>query len=185
MSVIAVANGEDETVRFFGAKSFRAADVLDFESDADNLRYDATNQRLFVGSGSGAIGVMDATGKKRLGDIKLAAHPESFQLETKGKRIFVNVPEAGHVAVIDREKSAVVATWPLKAASANFPMALDETNHRLFIGCRKPARLLVLNTEAGATIKSIDVAGDTDDVFYDTVAKRIYVSGGEGLVTIV
>ena len=185
LGLIAVANGDDGSVRFFDTESYHATGSLDFQPDADNLRYDPVKQRLYVGFGNGAIGVIDAATKKRLGDIKLAAHPESFQLEAKGTRIFVNVPEAGHVEVINREKSAVVAKWPLKTASANFPMALDEANHRLFIGCRKPARLLVLDSDTGVTIKSMNVAGDTDDVFYDAAAKRIYVSGGEGLVAII
>lgn len=185
LELIAVASGGDGTVRFFDATSYHSTGMIDFQADADNLRYDLARQRLYVGYGNGAIGVIDAASKKHLGDIKLAAHPESFQLETNGTRIFINVPGAGHVAVIDREKATVVTRWPIKDASANFPMALDETNRRLFVGCRKPARLAVLDTQTGTTITSLDVAGDTDDVFYDAVAKRIYVSGGEGAVTVV
>ena len=117
--------------------------------------------------------------------MKLDAHPESFQLESKGKRIFVNVPRAKHVAVVDRDKRAVVAKWPLSEAKANFPMALDEANRRLFVGCREPAKLLVLDMENGQTIASLDIIGDTDDLFYDRANKRIYVSGGEGLVTVI
>jgi YVTN family beta-propeller protein len=183
--LVAVANGDDGSCRFFDSTSYRSAATIDFQADADNLRYDPANKRLYVGFGSGGIGVIDAASQKRVGEIKLAAHPESFQLESKGSRIFVNVPNAGHVAVIDRDKAAVVTTWPVKEAAANFPMALDEDNHRLFIGCRKPARLIVLDTETGKAIKAIPVAGDTDDVFYDAAAKRIYVSGGEGAVTTV
>src|SRR5882724_1019383 len=69
---------------------------------------------------------------------KLKGHPESFQVEQRGKRIFVNVPNAKHIAVIDRERRSVAATWPMEKFGANFPMAQDEGNSRLFIGCRKP-----------------------------------------------
>jgi hypothetical protein len=119
-----------------------------------------------------------------LADIKLEGHPESFQLESQGHRLFVNVPTAHHVAVVDREKRAVVAKWPVKEAAANFPMALDETNHRLLIGCRKPAKLLVLDSQSGKVVASMDCCGDTDDVFYDAAHKRVYVSGGEGCISI-
>ena len=64
-------------------------------------------------------------------------------------------------------------------------MALDEPNHRLFVGCRRPAKLLVLDTESGKTISSVDCCGDTDDVFFDAAANRVYVSGGEGCITVV
>ena len=105
---------------------------------------------MYVGYGDGALAVIDPEKVKKLADIKLDGHPESFQLEAQGKRIFVNVPSASQVAVIDREKRAVVARWDVKQAGANFPMALDEANHRLFLGCRQPAKVLVLDAEAGA-----------------------------------
>jgi hypothetical protein len=78
----------------------------------------------------------------------------------------------------------VVATWPLTDAAANFPMALDAENHRLFVGCRKPAKLLVLDTNGGKTVASLDCCGDADDVFYDAATRRIYVTGGEGAVSV-
>ncbi len=79
---------------------------------------------------------------------------------------------------------AVVAQWPVTQAAANYPMALDESHHRLFIGCRHPARILVLDTGSGKTITEFECAGDTDDVFYDAKNKRVYVSGGEGFVSV-
>src|SRR5262249_37742778 len=114
--------------------------------------------------------------------IKLAAHPESFQLEKQGTRIFVNVPDAKQITVIDREKKKVVATWPMDKFQANFPMSLDETNHRLFVGCRKPARLVVFNTEAGNPVAAPAISGDTDDPFCDAKRKRIYTSCGDGFL---
>ena len=97
----------------------------------------------------------------------------------------MNVPNAGHVAIVDRESGTVIGKFAPTEASANFPMALDEADHRLFIGCRRPAKLLVLDTETGKTVAALDIVGDTDDLFYDAVNKRIYVSGGEGRVTVI
>ena len=59
-------------------------------------------------------------------------------------------------------------------------MALDEGNHRLFIGCRRPAKGLVYDTMTGKVTTSFSIVGDTDDLFYDAARKRVYVSGGEG-----
>jgi YVTN family beta-propeller protein len=181
-SLLAVANGEDGTCKFFDAKSFQLIDTINFQSDADNVRYDQANQRLYVGFGNGAIGVIDVNGRKRLADIKLSGHPESFQLERNGTRMFANIPTARQIAVIDRKQSAVVATWPIEKAQANFPMALDETNHRLFVGCRNPAEVLVYDTESGKIATRFVTVGDTDDLFYDQRTKRLYVSGGEGFI---
>jgi hypothetical protein len=96
----------------------------------------------------------------------------------------LNVTNAGHIAVVDRKKAIVIAKWPLKEARGNFPMALDETSHRLFVGCRNPAKLLVVDTQTGKTVTALDCVPDTDDVFFDAAAKRIYVSGGAGFISV-
>jgi hypothetical protein len=105
-------------------------------------------------------------------------------LEDSGKRIFVNVPTDNHIAVVDRDKSSVVETWPVSEATENFPLALDEANRRMFVGTRSPPKLLILDTETGKQVISLDSSGDTDDIFYDTKNKRIYVSGGEGAISL-
>jgi DNA-binding beta-propeller fold protein YncE len=181
-----VANAEDGTCRVFDVASLRPLVSVDLKSDADNVRYDAAAKRIYVGYGDGALAILDGGSGKRPGDIKLSAHPESFQLESQGRRIFINLPEAdGVIAVADRNSAKVVDTWPLKEAKANFPMALDEAHHRLFVGCRKPAKLLVLDISSGKTVAAVDCVGDTDDVWYDAANSQIYVSGGEGAVTVI
>lgn len=139
-------------------------------------------KRLFVGYGGGALAAINASDGKVAGEAALAAHPESFQLERSGSRVFVNVPSADQIAVVDRAAMKVIATWPVTGAKANYPMALDEANHRLFVGCRRPAKVLVYDTSTGKETSSFDIVGDTDDLFYDSVRKRLYVSGGEGFI---
>jgi hypothetical protein len=181
---VIVASGDDGKVRLYdaGLKLLGTVSGLD---DADNVRLDAQGKLAYVGYGDGAIAFIDPEQRKKIGEVKLDGHPEAFQLETNGNRIFVNVPTAKHVAVVDREKRSVVAKWPLRDAEANFPMALDEPNHRLFIGCRKPAKMLVLNTETGRPVASVSCCGDTDDLFYDARTKRLYVTGGEGCISVI
>ena len=179
-----VANAKDGTCRIYDASSFELMKTIDYRDDADNIRFDASAKQVYVGYGSGALAVLDLSGNK-LGDIKLDAHPESFQLEKKGSRIFVNLPDSRKIAVVDRKKKAVVGHWETGGALANFPMALDEANHRLFAVCRLPAVLLVLDTDSGAVVAKIPTVGDSDDVFYDPTRKRIYASGGEGAIAVV
>jgi DNA-binding beta-propeller fold protein YncE len=114
----------------------------------------------------------------------LGAHPESFQLETNGPRIFVNVPRSRKIAVVDRKAGKVVASWSTGGPVANYPMALDEADQRLFVVCRMPARLVVLDTSNGKVIARLPVVGDCDDVFYDAARKRIYATGGEGAISV-
>jgi len=179
---IVVASGGDGSCRFYDATTFKLVKTVDCKDDADNVRYDAEAKRVYVGYGGG-LAVVDPEKGAKVGDIPLDGHPESFQLEAKGKRIFVNVPKSGHVAVVDREKRAVIAKWKLSAGS-NFPMALDETGHRLFVGCRQPAKVLVFDTESGKEIGAVECSGDTDDVFYDSSSKRLFVSCGAGYLDV-
>lgn len=178
-----VANRKDGTTRIFDGSSFAPLKTVQHGENADNVRLDPSTRRIWVGYGDGALGAMDFDGNKGP-SIQLGAHPESFQLEKNGPLIFVNLPRSKKVAVVDRNKSTVVASWGTGLAFGNFPMALDEANKRLFIVCRTPARLLVLNTESGATVAKLSTVGDSDDVFYDASTKRIYVSGGEGAIVV-
>jgi DNA-binding beta-propeller fold protein YncE len=180
---VVVANGGNGTTTFIDGQTLNEAARAKLSGDADNVRYDQKNGRVYVGYAGGALAVLDNTGKQ-LGDIRLGGHPESFQLETNGARIFVNVPSAGHVAVVDRVKQTVVATWPVTQARSNYPMALDEEHHRLLVGCRSPARLLVYDTVSGNLVTTVEIVGDTDDLFLDSSTHRVYVAGGEGFITV-
>jgi DNA-binding beta-propeller fold protein YncE len=182
---LAVANDEDGSFRLYDGASLQQTAMIALKDDADNVRYDAFARRFWVGYGEGGLAAIDPVSGKLLLRVKLQAHPESFQLETKGKRIFVNVPATNQVAVVDRETGLIITKFTLAEAHANFPMALDEADHRLFIGCRYPARLLILDSETGRTLTALNIVGDTDDVFYDAAHKRIYVSGGEGRITVI
>src|SRR4030095_7947246 len=110
---------------------------------------------------------------------------ESFQLEENGNRIFVNIPNARQVAVVEREKRSVIETWTMEKFRATFHIELDEYIHRLFVGCRSPARLVVLDTDAGKPVADLAISGDTDDLFFDAARKRLYVACGEGSIDII
>jgi hypothetical protein len=182
---LVIANGGSGEVKILDGASFNILKTIRDLPDADNVRYDAIADLIYVGYGDGALGIIRADTGEMLGSIKLPGHPESFQLEENGKRIFVNVPDAGQIDVVDRVQRAVVASWPMEKFHGNFPMALDETDHRLFVGCRHPARMVVLDTITGKNVADQEISGDTDDLFYDAGRKRIYVSCGAGFVDII
>ena len=182
--LVAVANGQGEGVQFIDASDVRATRAVKLGEDSDNVRYDPVAKRLFVGFGAGALAAVNPADGKVLGEARLSGHPESFQLERSGSRVFVNVPTADQIAVVDRAAMKVIATWPVVGAKANFPMALDEANHRVFVGCRRPAKVLMYDTATGKESGSFDIVGDTDDLFWDASRKRLYVSGGDGYLDV-
>jgi DNA-binding beta-propeller fold protein YncE len=180
-----VANDKGGICNIYDAKSFQPAGELNLKDDADNIRYDDAGKKIYVGFGSGGIAIVNATDGKQIGSIKLPAHPEAFALEMNGNRIFVNVPNSHQIAVIDRSKGAVVAKWKTDLASANFPMSLDESNHRLFIACRVPSKLIVLDTGSGELVAKVDLSGDPDDLFYDAKRRRVYAICGAGEIDVI
>ncbi len=178
-----VATGGDGRLRVYDGKSLIVRQTLELGHDADNVRYDQEVGDIWVGYGNGGIGIVDSTGKK-VGLVELGTHPESFQIEHSGGRAYVNLPGQFGVAVVDRKKRAVVAKWGLDGSFANYPMALDPTNKRLFVGCRLPARLVVLDIDSGRVVAALPTVADSDDLYYDAKRRLIYVIGGEGAVDV-
>ncbi len=182
--LLLVTNAGDGTVRIYDSRTYAPAGATGFSSDADNVRYDREGKLVYVGYGEGAIGILDAGHLQQIGDIPLAAHPESFQIESAGKRIFVNIPKTRRIAVLDKNSRSVLTEWTAPNGCSNFPMALDEAGGRLFAGCRNPGRMAVYDTGSGKAITEIPVADDADDIWYDAARRRVYISCGAGVVQV-
>lgn len=178
-----VASGKDGTVKIFDGTSLQLLKTIEYGDDADNLRYDAARQRVYVGFGSGALGELDTDGQK-IAETKLDAHPESFQLEKGSSRIYVNLPGSRKVTVVEREAHSVATSWGMGLTLGNYAMALDEADHRLFVVSRVPARLVVVDTGTGKVLQKLPAVGDCDDIFFDEARKRVYATGGEGAISV-
>lgn len=179
-----VANRADGSVDIFDGKTFTLLQTIKLNGDADNIRYDSNNGLVYLGYGNGGLAVFNAASGEKLGNIPLPGHPESFQIEKFGNKVFVNVPDDDSIIVADKKNFKVISKWSLTSATQNFPMEIDEGNHRLFVGFRDPAKVIVYDTESGREVASFNTAKDVDDIFYDAANKQIYISGGEGAVDI-
>jgi DNA-binding beta-propeller fold protein YncE len=179
-----IANGGDGSLRAFQTENLTLSARIELADDADNVRIDAQHQRIYVGYGNGALAVIDERTNQKLADIQLKAHPESFQLEHSGPRIFVNVPDAGEIAVVDRRTNKQIASWPTKDLRSAYPLALDETNGHVVVVFRRPAVLAIFDMNSGREIARITTCGDADDVFIDSKRGLIYVSCGEGFIDV-
>jgi hypothetical protein len=177
-----------QSLVIYDGRTFEPITSVDLQSNLDELQYDAHAKQLYVGcmtAGKIAIAVIGLPEGKLLGQIALPGKPQGIAVEQKGKRIFANMPSLKQIAVIDRETRTLVATWPVADAQGNAPIALDEAHHRLFVGARQPAKLIVFDTTTGKPVTDIAINGDTDDLFYDAAHKRIYVSCGEGFIDVI
>jgi DNA-binding beta-propeller fold protein YncE len=179
-----VANAGDGSVRLFRGADFRETGRIELGKDADNIRVDAASRRAFVGYGRGALAVIDTESNRKIADMALGGHPESFRLEGGGSRIFVNVPDAHAIEVVDRNDGRTLAKWSTGAWGANFPMTLDDASRQVIVVFRNPATLAAFSMADGRVVTSTSTCGDADDVFADAKRNRIYVSCGDGFLDV-
>jgi DNA-binding beta-propeller fold protein YncE len=159
---------------------------VDLAPGAEQFGYDATNQRLYVANGGhdaasafGFVSVIDTEKGEKLRDVRVETpNVEGVAAESSGSRSFVNDRLHSLVAVIDGDKG-VVATWPIATGKMNVAMALDETGHRLFVGCRS-GLIAVFDTETGKELTDLTIGEGVDDLFFDATSKRVFASTGAG-----
>jgi DNA-binding beta-propeller fold protein YncE len=182
--VLAVASAGDGSVRLFGGEDFAPSGTIELGEDADNVRLDPQTGNLVVGYGRGGLAIVDPQRREVVSRVALPAHPEGFQLDPTSRRVFVNLPEARQIAVVDLATGRQVASWRVPGFRANFPMALDTQGTVIATVFRSPPQLVLLDAKSGAVTLGLEICSDADDVFFDTKRRRIYVSCGEGVVDV-
>lgn len=169
----------------FDGNDYDLLKTIKFPDDSDNVRYDAGRHVVYVAHAETSLAVVDARTYALKKDIKLPGDAEGFVLQPDGGKLFVAVPSPSQVAVIDAGTNEIATTYPIKSAEEATAIGLDEANHRLFIGCRKPATLVVMDAASGKEVTSVSIPGEVDDLFYDAKRHQIYVSCGEGALAVI
>lgn len=195
---IFVVDGEASEIKILKYDSYELTGRVGLTIDADPIAYDSATGYLYVVNGGREahtpyclISVVDTKSGKKLADMMLETNRlESMAIENSTSRLFVNMTGVDKIGVVDRNKRAVVATWPITAGEQNVPMQYDEARHRLFVVTRKPSRLVVVNTDTGKEVTSVPVAEYADDLAYDTPHHRLYVAcgglqGAQGAVSVI
>ena len=188
---IYVTDGGDGALKIFDGKTHQPAGSVPLEKDADSIGYDPANQRLYVVNGGKDAGqeysflsVIDTSEGKKIADIRIEGETlEAMALDTFRPRLYLNNRARNQVAVIDRWKNTVVASWPVKMGSDNVAMAVDESHQRLFVGCRS-GQVVVFDTNTGQELQAIPIAKGVDDITYDAASKRLYAIGG-GVIDVI
>jgi DNA-binding beta-propeller fold protein YncE len=178
-----VANAGDGSVHVLRGDDLAPIGRIELGEDADNVRVDTQRNRVLVGYGNGALAVIDPATRTKAADIRLKGHPESFQIDETGTKVFVNVPDARDIEIADLASQAN-RSLPTQGAGSNFPMAIDGEAHRVLVAFRSPPTLMALSSQDGRVVAKIETCGDADDVFVDAKRHRVYVSCGEGVVDV-
>jgi len=185
---IFVVDGEASEIKILDYDSYKIVNRTQLTIDADPVVYDPASKYLFVVNGGREahtptclISIVDTVTGKKIADMKLETNRlESMAIEKSGPRLFVNMTGINSIGVVDRDKRAVIQTWPIAAGKDNVPLQYDEATHRLFLATRKPSKLVVVNADNGKEVTSLDVADYVDDLAYDAAHHRLYIPGGGG-----
>jgi len=179
-----VANAGDGSVRVLAGEDLTPIGRIELGDDADNVRVDTARNRVLVGYGKGTLAIIDPVSLSKTADIRLKAHPEGFQIDETGNQVFVNVPDASEIGVVDLAVGST-RSLPTQGVGSNFPMAIDGDAHRVLVVLRSPPSLIALSSQDGHVAAKIETCGDADDVFVDRKRRRVYVSCGEGVVDVI
>ena len=192
--LVSIGDEAEGALKILNGDTFETLATFKILVDADGITYDPVTQYVYIENGGKDAGnteyclvsVIDTANRKNIGDIRVdGAELEAMAVEHSGTRLFVNMKTLKQVGIIDRNKLQVISTWPIPGAGVNTPLALDEMHHRLFVGAREPAEVVVFDTDTGKVIAKIPCVGEADDLFYDEAHKRIYVTGDEGFISII
>jgi len=167
----------------------------------DNAAYDRAAHLYYVGvsadkGSKGAIEIVDTKAAKHVGSIPVdGTDPAAIALDPAAKRLYVGLGDVvdgeSKMEVIDLEKRAVVAEWPVTGGPAPHSAGLDAPNRRLFVGSRvkgghryEPGKLVVMDTTTGKVVQTLDSVGGADEVQFDPLTKRIYFVGTTGTLAV-
>ena len=165
--------------------TYEVVDTIKLPPGADNAVYDPARKYVYVenrgedpSGNSNILSIIDTRTFKHIGDITLPGrNSQAMAVERSGKRLFINLAATNEVGVVDLETRQVIARWPVPEASVQDALAIDETNHQVFIACRKPPRFIAFNTDTGKVVANLTCVGVNDDMFFDAANKRVYVNG--------
>ncbi|MFO0967108.1 MAG: hypothetical protein U0793_16200 [Gemmataceae bacterium] len=181
---IFVGNGSGDQCNVFDGKDYKLLKSISFPG-ADNVRYRPARQLVYVGHAEKMLSTIDAKTYELKAKIELPGRPEGFQLESKRPRLYMNTVDPTRLVVVDTDKHEVLHRYPIKGADRAYPMALDEANKRIFIGCREKPSIVVMDSETGKEVACVDIPKDIDDLFFDAKNKRLYASCGVGSLAVV
>jgi DNA-binding beta-propeller fold protein YncE len=184
LDIVLVALGTGGLCNVFDGEKYTIKKTINLKDDADNIRYNPDTKLAYVAHAEKLLAVIDGKTYEKKADIKLPEAAESFEIEKKRPRLYLCAAAADAIAVIDTDKNEVVKTYPMKMGGSPHPLALDEPNQRLYVACRKKAALVVMDTESGKELSSLEIPGGVDDLWLDAKRKRLFASCGDGFLCV-
>jgi DNA-binding beta-propeller fold protein YncE len=179
-----VGNGNGGICNVFDGQSYELLKSVPLGDDADNVRYNPRTNRVYVVHADKELSVIDAKDYLVRQPIALPLSLGAFKLESSRPRMYANAKNDG-VIVIDTERDKIIGRFSVAPAGVNAAVAIDEPNHRLFIGCRRNPSLIVMDSDSGKVVARAPIPDDVDDLSFDSTRKRIFASCGAGAIAVI
>jgi hypothetical protein len=178
--------GGDGAIVIFDLKTYATLGKIAAQPDADGIIYDVSVNRVLVVSGDGGTLMsfkpdIDPTNGKIDPPINLGGKPEFLAADGKGK-VYINLEDKNEVAVVDFKAGKVVARWPVAPGGAPVGMSMDTKTRRLFIGCRKPQKLIVMSANDGKVLADLPIGAGVDATKFD--AGQAFASCRDGSLAV-
>jgi DNA-binding beta-propeller fold protein YncE len=200
----------DNTVVAINGTTFEVAKTIELTGgkdapgrDPDNAAFDPAKGLYYVavrtrdeGSKEGSIEIVDTRAAKLVGHIRMdGQEPAGIVLDPVANLLYAGMGDVVNgesvVKVVDVAKGAIVAEWSTAGGPQPHVAGLDAAHHRLFMGSRlggghnvEPGKLVVMNTDTGKVVQTLDAAGGGDEIFFDVPSQRIYFSGSTGTLAV-
>ena len=172
-------------ITLFDTKTLQTTGTIAVDGNPDGLAADPAQGRIYVLSHSVPnITVIDAAGGAVVGTLDLDAAPEQSAADGKG-HLYVDLEDKDAVGVVDTKTLTVTARYPLGDLHTPAGLALDPKSRVLFVACRNPASLVMMNADSGAILDTIPIGLGNDGVVFNPATSEAFASQGDGTLAVV
>ena len=191
LNEIFVTDGPAGSLKIFKGDKYELVKAVEQLAQPDGILYDPATHYLFIITGGenakldySLISVVETDKGTHLGDIRIEGGTmEEMRLEKSSARLFVVNREKNRIEVIDSKKRTILTSWPLTLGKLPVGLAIDESAHRLFVGCRSEV-IVVLDAASGKEITSVPISKGIDGMVFDPATKRIYSEANTGAIDV-
>lgn len=181
-----ITDGEEGSVTIFDLKTYAVLGKVKAADDADGVIYDPASGKVLVVCGDAGVMIpispdLDPAQGKADPAVELGGKPEFLAADGKGKA-YINLVDKDQVAVVDTKTMKVLNKWPTAPGGSPVGMAMDVERGHLFIGCRRPQKLIVMSAADGKVLADLPIGAGVDATKFDGDA---FASCGDGTLTIV
>lgn len=180
-----ITDGADASVTVFDLKNYSVLGKVKTAEDADGVIYDPASSKVLVVCGDAGVVIpiapdLDIASGKAEPPVELGGKPEFLAADGQGKA-YINLVDKDQVAVVDTKAMKVLNKWPTAPGGSPVGMSMDVAHRRLFIGCRKPQKLIVMSADDGKVLADLPIGAGVDATKFDGDA---FASCGDGTLTV-